>query len=180
MADDPPIEPAPEIVPPPVEAWTVVDYDRYNIAWYPSGMHPLILSASSDWDIWNSYPDRKVALLAEIVTAAVLDFREAYGAAFEAEARDDTTLVPTSCLPYIDATVFYNVSLRFGLYALKPDGVTKEYLTDYFFSTWKDASVYRRHIAEMRKRYREEIAASLAAEGTPVYIPRTERSARSL
>jgi hypothetical protein len=182
MADeDPPVEPQGDpVIPPPVEAWLACTYDRYNISWYPSGMHPMILSASSDWDIWNGYPDRKVATLVEIVTAAVLDFREAYGAAFEEAAKDDLTLVPTSCISYIDATVFYNVAMRFGLYVFKADGVTKEYLTDYFYQAWKDASVYRRAIASARRMYREEIGAILAAEGTPVYIPRTERSERSL
>jgi hypothetical protein len=180
MADDPIIPLGDPVVPPPVEAWMVLTYNRYNISWSPSGMHPLILYASSDSDIWNHYHPTKVEAIVEIVTAAVLDFREAYGAAFEAEAKDDKTLIPTSCLPYIDATIFYNVSIRFGLYTFKADGVTKEYLTDYFYQAWKDASVYRRAIASARRMYREEIGAILAAEGTPVYIPRTERSARSL
>jgi hypothetical protein len=182
MSDEIPI-PQPQgdpVVPPPVEEWMVYTYDRLNISWYPSGMHPLILSGSSDADIWNYHHPTKVAILAEIVTAAVLDFREAYGAAFEEAAKDDKTLIPTSCMVYIDATVFYNISLRFGLYNFKADGVTKEYLTDYFYQAWKDASVYRRAIASARRMYREEIGAIQAAEGTPVYIPRTERSARSL
>jgi hypothetical protein len=146
-------------------------------------MHPLILAASSDSAIWNDPSYRYgfgVPAIQQILTAAVLDFREAYGAAFEEAAKDDKTLIPTSCLPYIDATIFYNVSIRFGLYTFKVDGVTKEYLTDYFYQAWKDASVYRRAIATARRMYREEIGAILAAEGTPVYIPRTERSARSL
>jgi hypothetical protein len=143
-------------------------------------MHPLILNASSGSDIWIHFHPTKVEVIVEIVNATVLDFREAYGAAFEEAAKDNKTLIPTSCLPYIDATVFYNVSLHFGLFNLKPDGVTKEYLTDYFYQAWKDASVYRRAIATARRMYREEIGAILSAEGTPVYIPRTERSARSI
>ena len=182
MADeDPPVEPVSNpVIPPPVEAWLVCTYDRYNISWTPSGMHPLILVASSDSDIWLYYWDRKILAIMEIVTAAVLDFREAYGAAFEEAAKEDTTLVPTSCISYIDATIFYNVALRFGLYTLKADGVTREYLTDYFYQAWKDASVYRRAIASARRMYREELGTIQAAAGTPVYIPRTERNTRSL
>jgi hypothetical protein len=182
MPDDP-IQLGDPVISPPIEEWVAYTYDRINIGWQPSGMHPLILSASSDSDIWNDPTYRYgfgVPAIQQIVTAAVLDFREAYGAAFEEAAKDDKTLIPTSCLAYIDATVFYNVSMHFGLYNLKADGVTKEYLTDYFYQAWKDASVYRRAIASARRMYREEIGAIQAAEGTPVYIPRTERSARSL
>ena len=182
MSDETPI-PLPQgdpVVPPPVEEWMAYTYDRINISWTPSGMHPLILNASSASDIWIYYHPTKVETIVEIVSAAVLDFREAYGAAFEEAAKDNKTLIPTSCLPYIDATVFYNISLRFGLYTFKADGVTKEYLTDYFYQAWKDASVYRRAIASARRMYREEIGAIQAAEGTPVYIARREGSARSL
>jgi hypothetical protein len=182
MADDP-VVPAPQntpVVPPPVEEWIAYTYDRINISWYPSCMHPLILSASSGSDIWIHFHPAKVEAITEIVNAAVLDFREAYGAAFEEAAKDDKTLVPASCLAYIDATVFYNIAYRFGLYYLGSDGVTKEYLTDYFYQAWKDASVYRRAIATARRMYREEIGAIQAAAGTPVYIARTERSERSL
>jgi hypothetical protein len=182
MPDDP-IQLGDPVISPPIEEWVAYTYDRINIAWTPSGMHPLIMAASSDSAIWNDPTYRYgfgVPAIQQIVTAAVLDFREAYGAAFEEAAKDDKTLIPTSCLAYIDATVFYNVSMHFGLYNLKADGVTKEYLTDYFYQAWKDASVYRRAIASARRMYREEIGAIQAAEGTPVYIPRTERSARSL
>lgn len=168
------------VVPPPVEEWMAYTYDRFNISWSPNRMHPMILSAYSDSDIWNGYHNMKVESITEIVNAAVLDFREAYGAAFEEAAKDDKTLIPASCLAYIDATVFYNITYRFGLYYFDSDGVTKDYLTDYFYQAWKDASVYRRAIATARRMYREEIGAILAAEGTPVYIPRTERSERSL
>lgn len=182
MADDPviPVPQGDPVVPPPIEEWMAYTYDRINISWTPSGMHPLILSASSASDIWNYYHNMKIEDITEIVNAAVLDFREAYGAAFEEAAKDDKTLIPTSCLPYIDATVFYNITMRFGLYNLKADGVTKEYLTDYFYQAWKDASVYRRAIASARRMYREEIGAIQAAEGTPVYISRTEGTGRSL
>ena len=185
MPDDPIIIPlgTPPVVPPPVEAWMVYTYDRINIAWTPNGMHARILGAYSDSLIWNDGTYRYafgVPIIQELVGAAVLDFREAYGAAFEDAAKDDKTLIPTSCLAYVDATVFYNIAMQFSMYALKPDGVTKEYLTDYFYQAWKDASVYRRAIASARRMYREEIGAIQAADGTPVYIPRTERSARSL
>ena len=182
MPDDP-IQLGDPVISPPIEEWVAYTYDRINIAWTPSGMHPLIMAASSDSAIWNDPTYRYgfgVPAIQQIVTAAVLDFREAYGAAFEEAAKDDKTLIPTSCLAYIDATVFYNVSMHFGLYNLKADGVTKEYLTDYFYQAWKDASVYRRAIASARRMYREEIGAIQAAEGTPVYIARTEGSARSL
>ena len=183
MPEDPIIPQGDPVVPPPVEEWVAYTYARIDIAWSPSGMHPLILAAASDSDIWNDPTYRYgfgVPAIQQILNAAVLDFREAYGAAFEEAARDDKTLIPTSCLAYIDATVFYNIAMRFGLYSLNPDGVTREYLTDYFYQAWKDASVYRRAIASARRMYREEIGAIQAAEGTPVYIPRTERSGRSL
>ena len=183
MPDDPIMPLGDPVVPPPIEEWVSYTYDRINIGWTPSGMHPLILAASSDSDIWNDPSYRYgfgVPAIQQIVTAAVLDFREAYGAAFEEDAKDDKTLIPTSCLAYIDATVFYNIAMRFGLYRLKADGVTREYLTDYFYQAWKDASVYRRAIATARRMYREEIGAIQSADGTPVYIPRTEGSTRSL
>ena len=182
MPDDPVI-PMPQgtpVIPTPVEEWMIYTYDRMNISWSPNGMHPLILNASSGSEIWIYFHTAKVEVIVEIVNAAVLDFREAYGAAFEEVAKDNKTLIPTSCLPYIDATIFYNISLHFGLFNLKPDGVTKEYLTDYFYQAWKDASVYRRAISSARRMYREEIGALQAAEGTPVYIARREGSARSL
>jgi len=182
MADEP-ITPMPQgdpIIPPPIGEWIAYTYDRINISWYPSGMHPLILNASSSSDIWIYFHPAKVEAIVAIVNAAVLDFREAYGAAFEEAAKDDKTLVPTSCLAYIDATVFYNIAYRFGLYYLGSDGVTKEYPTDYFYQAWKDASVYRRAIATARRMYREEIGAIQAAAGTPVYSARTESSERSL
>jgi hypothetical protein len=88
MADEP-ITPMPQgdpIIPPPIEEWIAYTYARINIAWTPSGMHPLILAASSDSAIWNDPSYRYgfgVPIIQQILTAAVLDFREAYGAAFE-------------------------------------------------------------------------------------------------
>ena len=174
----------PPIVPPPIEAWVV--YPTAN----PPQNHPMILNALSDDGWWNGYAlnqwveggwwENKGEKIAEIIKAAVLDFREAYGAAFEEEAKDNPILVPTSCLAYIDATIQYNISLRFDLYNLNDDGVTRYQVKDYFQSAWKDASVYRRHIATTRKRYREDLNAPLSVEGTPVYIPRTNTIVRSL
>jgi hypothetical protein len=190
MSDEP-ITPMPlgdPIIPPPIEEWVSYTFDRFNPFYTPSYMNQVIEQASSDDGRWNYHPGgspiEKWYLIQGIVTAilnaAVLDFREAYGAAFEEAAKDDKTLVPTSCLNYVDATFFYNVALYFGLYYLKADGVTKEYLTDYFYQAWKDASVYRRAIASARRMYREEIGAIRSADGTPVYIPRTETTRRSL
>jgi hypothetical protein len=137
------------------------------------------LSDTGGWAQYGAGPEQ-VAKISEVINAAVLDFREAYGAAFDDVAKNDLSLVPISCLPYIDATVWYNLSAAYGLYTLKPDGVTRVYLTDYFEPAWKDAAVYRRAIAIARRQYREEINTVINAEGKPCYIPRSERSVRSL
>lgn len=174
--------------PSPVEGWVSYTYWRMHMAlryfdsvWVPLGMNPKLQHAVSADGAWSGSgaSEAQVGRISEIITAAVLDFREAYGAAFEEQAKNDTTLVPISCLAYIDATVWYNLCASYGLYTLKPDGVTRYYLTDYFEPAWKDASVYRRAIANSRRTYREELDAIKTAEGTPVYIPKTERS-RSL
>jgi hypothetical protein len=76
--------------------------------------------------------------------------------------------------------VFYNLSAAYGLYSLKADGVTKEYLTEYFEPAWKDAAVYRRAIALTRRQYRDEINAIVNAEGNPSYTRTSTRNPRSL
>jgi hypothetical protein len=145
-------------------------------------MNIKLQQALSDTGGWAQYGagSEQVAKISEVINAAVLDFREAYGAAFDDVAKNDLSLVPISCLPYIDATVWYNLSAAYGLYTLKPDGVTRVYLTDYFEPAWKDAAVYRRAIAIARRQYREEINAIVNAEGKPCYIPKTGGSGRSL
>jgi hypothetical protein len=145
-------------------------------------MNIKIQKAFSDTGGWSNFgaSQAMVDRISAIIAAAVFDFREAYGAAFDDAAKNDGTLVPISCLTYVDATVFYNISAAYGLYSLKADGVTKEYLTDYFEPAWKDAAVYRRAIAIARRQYREEINTVINAEGKPFYIPRSERSVRSL
>ena len=172
-------------VAPPVEAWVAYPVN-------PPENHPMILNASSDDGWWNGFElnrwidggwwENRVDKVAEIIRVAVLDFREAYGAALEAAAKDNSTLVATSCLAYIDATVQYNICLRFDLYNLMADGVTRYPVKDYFESAWKEASIYRRHIATVRKAYRDEVKenASLTVEGTPFYLPQSNEKARSL
>ena len=175
------------VIPSPVEGWVSYTYWRmhmecryFNGVYVPVAMHPKIQNSSGGGWSGPYASGEQAGRINEIITAAVLDFREAYGAAFEDGAKDNTTLVPVSCLAYIDATVWYNLSASYGLYVLKPDGVSKYYLTDYFESAWKEASIYRRAIAVSRRRYREEISEVVSANGTPVYIPRIERSERSL
>jgi hypothetical protein len=177
---------APPVVPPPIEAW--IAYPASNV---PQN-HPMILNALSDDGWWNGFAlnqwvdggwwENKGDKIAEIIRGAVLDFREAYGAALEEDAKDDPTLVPTSCLAYIDATVQYNLCLRFDLYNLMADNVTRYQVKDYFEKAWKEASIYRRHIATMRKAYRDEVKANAAVtvEGTPFYLSGTTGKARSL
>ncbi|MFZ4780397.1 MAG: hypothetical protein ACOYM3_34015, partial [Terrimicrobiaceae bacterium] len=80
----------------------------FDGVYVPMAMHPKIQHALSDDGGWPSGSlghEGQVARVTTIITAAVLDFREAYGAAFEEAAKDDTTLVPVSCLTHIDATV---------------------------------------------------------------------------
>ena len=188
MADDPPIElspspsPAPVVVPPPVEAW--ISYPTGNL---PQN-HPMILNALSDDGWWNGYAlnqwvdggwwENKGDKIAEIIRGAVLDFREAYGAAFDVAAKDDATLVPTSCLAYIEATVHFNICLRFDLYNLLDDGLTRYQVKDFFEQAWKDAAIYRRHIAVLRKLYREDLTAVSVVEGEPVYFARKHKTGR--
>jgi hypothetical protein len=197
MADDPPIEPpppepAPMPEPPPVESW--VAYPTAT----PPQKHSLIVNALSDdtwwigydvnqgginWDnLWSAsgYWECRDMKVAEIINAAVLDFREAFGAVFDETGKNNPTFVPTSCLAYIDAMVQYNICIRFDLYNLKEDGVTRVYVKDYFEGAWKQASVYRRHIATMRRYYREELNAPSAVQGTPVLIPRVKITGRCL
>jgi hypothetical protein len=145
-------------------------------------MNIKIQKALSDTGGWSNFgaSQTMVDRISEIIAFAVFDFREAYGAAFDDVAKNDGTLVPISCLTYVDATVFYNLSAAYGLYSLKADGVTKEYLTDYFEPAWKDAAVYRRAIALTRRQYREELGVITTAAGTPRYIPKNERSSRTL
>jgi hypothetical protein len=145
-------------------------------------MNIKIQKALSDTGGWSNFGASQpmVERISEIIAFAVFDFREAYGAAFDDGAKNDGTLVPISCLTYVDATVFYNLSAAYGLYSLKADGVTKEYLTDYFESAWKDAAVYRRAIALTRRQYRDELGAITTSAGTPLYIPKNERSSRTL
>jgi len=154
----------------PVASWISVTFStRYRILGDMPPMHSSIVAASSDDLRWNFSPGtNRDPLINQIVTSSVLDFREAYGAAFEDAAKLDTTLVPTSCLPYVDATVYYNVSLMFGLYLIVD--TAKSYLTNVFEPAWRDASVYRRHVAQMRRMYRKEVDASASSEGTPVYF----------
>lgn len=180
--------------PPMIEGWISYTYWRFHMSlrlfglWgYPSvyiaqGMNIKIQKALSDTGGWSNFgaSQTMVDRISEIIAFAVFDFREAYGAAFDDGAKNDGTLVPISCLTYVDATVFYNLSAAYGLYSLKADGVTKEYLTDYFESAWKDAAVYRRAIALTRRQYRDEINTVVNAEGKPCYIPRSGGSGRSL
>jgi hypothetical protein len=180
--------------PPMIEGWVSYTYWRFHMSlrlfgvWgYPSvyiaqGMNIKIQQAMSDTGGWSNFgaSQAMVDKISAIIAAAVFDFREAYGAAFDDAAKNDGTLVPISCLTYVDATVFYNISAAYALYSLKADGVTKEYLTDYFEPAWKDAAVYRRAIALTRRQYRDEINAIVNAEGKPLYISKTERSSRTL
>jgi hypothetical protein len=188
--DPPPIEPAPIPVPPPIESWVA----------YPTAMppqnHPLILGAISDdqwwigydgrqdvsWQLWgeSGWWETRGPKVAEIIRAVVLDFREAYGAVFDDIGKTDQNLVPASCVPCIDVLVQYSICIRFDLYTLKEDGVTRVYVKNHFESAWKQASVYRRHIASMRRRFREEINRPTAVEGMPVLIPRVEITGRCL
>jgi len=179
-----PLSAPPVVEPPPIEAW--IGYPTANA---PQN-HPMILNAISDDGWWNGFElvpwlgwwENKPEKIAEIIRGAVLDFREAYGAALEEDAKDDATLVPTSCLTYIDATVQYTLCLRFDLYNLMADGVTRYQVKDYFEQAWKEASIYRRHIATMRKAYRDEVKANATAttEGTPFYLSGTKGKARSI
>ena len=188
MSEQPTVPMGATLIPQPIEEWVTYTFDRFTPLATPSRMNPLIEKAVSDDARWTGAPgatpaERWAALVGtvtEILNAAVLDFREAYGAALDDRGKTDKTLVPASCLSYIDVTFLYNVALCFGLYSMKSDGVTKDYVTEYFYPAWKDAFVYRRAIASSRRTYREELAASKSAEGTPAYIARTESTGRSL
>jgi len=182
---------------PAVEGWVGYSYDRMHMMsrswrlWFngvinnyviPQSMNVKLQKALSDTGGWSQYgatPAQEVKIR-EVIGSAVYDFREAYGAAFDDVAKNNPSLVPISCLPYIDATVWYNLSAAYALYTLKPDGVTRTYLTEYFEPAWKEAAVYRRAIALTRRQYRDEINAIVDAEGTPVYKLTSTRNARTL
>lgn len=182
------------VVQPPIEEWANYEYWwRWNrwVDYYP-GMPARLKNAQTEHTHWNTSDDQVIgvstwyvclARVNEIIESAVYDFREAYGAAFIDAAKSNNTLVPVSALTYIDAVVLYNISLFYGMYEWSGDGATKILLSDVFCPAWKEACIYRRHIATMRRAYRGEVAEAASGgtgKGIPLYFPRTEGSARSL
>jgi len=121
---------------------------------------------------------------AEIVESVVADFREAVAAQFYDAAKDDPTLVPLSCLQYIDNIVYYNMCLRLKCFISQ--GQQNPFITasSTLYTEWKRSVLYRRELGTFTKRiiagnmFPEVILDNLPS-GTPSYFPKPTLS-RSL
>ena len=111
--------------------------------------------------------------LDDVVLSVVQDFREAVGASFFDEAKDDPTLVPASCIVHIDAIVIYTIMLQH----LFVDFINTElfvYMYETYKPAWKRATIYRREQAAYLKRWLvgdlfpdQEVPAT--SDGVPFY-----------
>jgi hypothetical protein len=114
---------------------------------------------------------------AEIVESVVADFREAVAAQFYDAAKDDPTLVPLSCLQYIDNIVYYNLCLRLKCYCTQGQQNPFISAASTLYTEWKRAVLYRRELGTFTKRiiagnmFPEVIMDNLPS-GTPLYFPK--------
>jgi len=172
-------------IPPKLAAWVHFSYAACLTmeGTYPK-MHPMIQHAVSSEGYWAGNDPTSVyarnIVLNDIVNAAVLDFREAYGAAFDEVGMTDLTLVPLSCVNHIYAAIYYNIAIKLNLSYYDVTGGTAKPVSGIFLDGWRESAIYRRHVTTMRNVYRDEISTVADSLGTPIYIPRTERSERSL
>lgn len=111
--------------------------------------------------------------LNDVVYSVVQDFREAVGASFFDEAKDDPSLVPASCVIHIDAIVIYTIILK-HLFIDLSDPNLFVYLWPSYKSAWKRATIFRREQAAYLKRWLvgdlfpdQEVPAT--GEGAPFY-----------
>jgi hypothetical protein len=111
--------------------------------------------------------------LDDVVLSVVQDFREAVGASFFDEAKDDPTLVPASCIVHIDAIVIYTIMLQ-HLFVDFSNTSLFVYLYETCKPAWKRATIYRREQAAYLKRWLvgdlfpdQEVPS--ASDGVPFY-----------
>jgi len=115
----------------------------------------------------------------DIVLSAVADFREAVCAKFYNVAKNDSTLVPISCIQHIDAIVLYNYVLRFNTWDYTQGYDPFEFMAPKLRDAWKRAVIYRRELATFTKRTIAgnrfpEIVMDNLPSGTPaLYSQRT-------
>ena len=162
--------------------WTAVTSARYfngTLTYDPlSGECPLLNrimgygSNQGPTDDVFIYVGHLIANLDDIVVSVVQDFREAVGASFFDEAKDDPTLVPASCIIHIDAIVAYTLTLRHRF--VDYSGMPYIYLYEAYKPAWKRARIYRREQAAYLKRWLvgdlfpdQEVPAT--SDGVPFY-----------
>jgi len=113
-----------------------------------------------------------------LVQSIVQDFREAVGAQLYDEAKDDPTLIPSSCLIHVDAMFWFHFLLETGRISL--GGVP---LAPGFKDARRRAVIFRREQSEYLKRslvgevFPEELPGE--APKTPYYT-KTKANPRSL
>jgi hypothetical protein len=90
--------------------------------------------------------------LSDIVSSVVQDFREAVGASFFDEAKDDPTLVPLSCVVHVDAIVIYTAMLNHSFVDASNSSLFV-YMAEARKPAWKRARIYRREQAAYLKRW---------------------------
>jgi hypothetical protein len=163
-------------------SWTSVTLERY---WVPVGTDPNI----ERWPFFNrlyraggtigppdemySYPTQQEANISETVSSVIQDFREAVGASFFDESKEDPTLVPASCVVHIDAIVLYTVIHRF-MFMDWTDRFAYRYIDGDYKAAWKRATIYRREQARYLKRWLvgdlfPETVPPEVSDGVPFY-----------
>jgi hypothetical protein len=162
--------------------WTAVTASRY--------LDYGALSGNVDaWPIFNrilrygsnqgptdqvfSYAIHTAINLEDVVLSVVQDVREAVGASFFDESKDDPTLVPASCVMHIDAIVIYTLMLR-HLVVDFTNTALFVYMYETYKPAWKRATIYRREQAAYLKRWLvgdlfpdQEVPAT--SDGVPFY-----------
>jgi hypothetical protein len=188
----------------PITAWFSYTAARHectiDFVWPPGQgqpeVHLLSHNALSDDSLWTDAAYR-MAGISEVVSSYVEAVRIAYSAATVPEAKDDATLVPFSCLNYLDAAVLYTLGTRFKLYQFFPrtsaefqtrrpnfyyllGSGAKVYLDSLYREDWLDAMVFFRSIRTLYKtEYAVEVGVIESSVGTPVLLGRIPK-ARSL
>ena len=172
--------------------WTSVTIERYvvptldpNVSYWPI-LNRMKLPYSGVGFVDGVFGSETHMFLnaGQVVDSAVQDFREAVGATFFDEAKDDPTLVPSSCVVHIDAIVLYVLTLR-HMYCDSRDADLTLYLAEGYKSAWKRATIYRREQAAYLKKwlvgdlFPEEVPAAVS-DGIPFYTIKPPTTARSL
>ena len=173
--------------------WTVVTSARYyDVAAFSDPLletwpllNRILRSGSNQGSIDRVFNTETHLMtnLNDVVLSVVQDFREAVGASFFDEAKDDPTLVPASCVVHIDAIVIYTILLQ-HLFADFSDTTLFVYMWPSYKSAWKRATIYRREQAAYLKRWLvgdlfPEHEVPVTSDGVPFYTL-SDPSKRSL